>query len=74
MFEAAPRALVNETEASRILDLSVKTLRRWRWAGKPKKMTAQGHLAEIPTRLCFRQSVFTRPRPFADLSPVCVAA
>ena len=28
-------ALVNETEAARILGLSVKTLRRWRWAGKP---------------------------------------
>jgi hypothetical protein len=27
-------ALVNETEAARILDLSVKTLRRWRWARK----------------------------------------
>ena len=31
---AATRALVNETEAARILDVSVKTLRRWRWAGK----------------------------------------
>ena len=30
-----PRAMVNETEAARILGLSVKTLRRWRWAGKP---------------------------------------
>ena len=28
-------ALVNEHEAARILGLSVKTLRRWRWAGKP---------------------------------------
>lgn len=28
-----PRALVNETEAARILNVSVKTLRRWRWAG-----------------------------------------
>lgn len=27
-------ALVNETEAARILGLSVKTLRRWRWAGR----------------------------------------
>jgi hypothetical protein len=26
-------------------------------------MTAQGHLAEFPTRLGFRQSVFTRPSP-----------
>jgi len=28
-------ALINECEAARILGLSVKTLRRWRWAGKP---------------------------------------
>lgn len=28
------RALVTETEAARALGLSVKTLRRWRWAGK----------------------------------------
>jgi predicted site-specific integrase-resolvase len=27
-------ALVNETEAARILGLSVKTLRRWRWVGR----------------------------------------
>jgi len=27
-------ALINETEAARILNLSVKTLRRWRFAGK----------------------------------------
>jgi predicted DNA-binding transcriptional regulator AlpA len=26
--------VVTETEAARILGLSVKTLRRWRWAGK----------------------------------------
>ena len=37
-------------------------------AAKPGKMTAHGHLAEIATRLCFRQSVFTRPRPIADLT------
>ncbi len=30
-----PSALVNEHEAARILGLSVKTLRRWRWAGRP---------------------------------------
>ncbi len=27
-------ALINETEAAAILGLSVKTLRRWRWAGR----------------------------------------
>ena len=31
----SPSALVNETEAARILGLSAKTLRRWRWAGRP---------------------------------------
>ena len=31
----SPPALVNETEAARILNLKVTTLRRWRWAGKP---------------------------------------
>ena len=29
-----PLAMVNEYEAARILGLSVKTLRRWCWAGK----------------------------------------
>ncbi len=29
-----PPALVNEVEAARQLKVSVKTLRRWRWAGK----------------------------------------
>lgn len=34
-FGAAPsEGLVNEHEAARLLGLSVKTLRRWRWAGK----------------------------------------
>jgi len=33
--KSATSHLVNETEAARILGLSVKTLRRWRWAGKP---------------------------------------
>ena len=27
--------LLNEVEAARLLRLSVKTLRRWRWAGNP---------------------------------------
>jgi predicted DNA-binding transcriptional regulator AlpA len=27
--------LINETEAAQKLGLSVKTLRRWRWAGNP---------------------------------------
>ena len=35
-------ALVNETEAARILSLSVKTLRRWRWAGKPPRFLKIG--------------------------------
>ncbi len=30
----SPPALVNEHEAARVLGLSVKTLRRWRWAGR----------------------------------------
>lgn len=34
MFEIqSAQALVNETEAARILNLKVTTLRRWRWAG-----------------------------------------
>ena len=32
---ASPPALVNETGAASILGLSVKTLRKWRWQGKP---------------------------------------
>jgi Helix-turn-helix domain len=32
--EQLSHALVSETEAARLLGLKVKTLRRWRWAGK----------------------------------------
>ena len=35
-------ALINETEAARILDLSVKTLRRWRWAGQGPRFVKVG--------------------------------
>ena len=34
--------LVNEVQAARILGLSVKTLRRWRWAGKPPSFVKIG--------------------------------
>jgi Helix-turn-helix domain len=30
-----PERLINEHAAAQILDVSVKTLRRWRWAGSP---------------------------------------
>jgi hypothetical protein len=32
--EGISQALVDETRAAELLDLRVKTLRRWRWAGK----------------------------------------
>ena len=35
-------ALVDEHQAARILGLSVKTLRRWRWAGKPPNFVKIG--------------------------------
>ena len=34
-FGRAPTQLLNEFEAAERLGLSVKTLRRWRWAGRP---------------------------------------
>lgn len=34
--------LVDEHEAARILRLSVKTLRRWRWAGRPPRFIKIG--------------------------------
>ncbi len=39
---SSPPAMVNEYEAARVLGLSVKTLRRWRWAGKPPKFVKIG--------------------------------
>ncbi len=39
--DTAP-ALVKEHEAARVLGLSVKTLRRWRWAGKPPRFLKIG--------------------------------
>ena len=35
-------ALVNEAEAAHLLSLSVKTLRRWRWAGKGPRFLKLG--------------------------------
>ena len=35
MAHTDPSYLINEHEAARLLGLSVKTLRRWRWAGRP---------------------------------------
>ncbi len=43
MFEIqSTPALVNETEAARILKLQVTTLRRWRWAGKGPRFLKLG--------------------------------
>ncbi len=42
-FGATPsEGLVNEHEAARLLGLSEKTLRRWRWAGKPPRFLKIG--------------------------------
>ena len=42
-FGATPsEGLIDEHEAARILGLSVKTLRRWRWAGKPPRFLKIG--------------------------------
>ncbi len=40
--ENACCVLVNETAAAMILALSVKTLRRWRWAGKGPRFVKIG--------------------------------
>lgn len=42
-INSATSQLINETEAARLLALSVKTLRRWRWAGKgPRFLKIEG--------------------------------
>ncbi len=40
--DTAARALLNETEAARILAMRVTTLRRWRWAGKGPQFVKVG--------------------------------
>jgi hypothetical protein len=35
-------SLVDETKAAQLLDLRVKTLRRWRWAGKGPRFIKLG--------------------------------
>ncbi len=46
------RSLTNEAEAARVLHLSVKTLRRWRWAGKgPRFLKIGGAVRYDPADL-----------------------
>jgi hypothetical protein len=40
--EGISQALVDETRAAQLLDLRVKTLRRWRWAGKGPRFVKLG--------------------------------
>lgn len=40
--EGASQALVDEKRAAQLLDLKVKTLRRWRWAGKGPRFIKLG--------------------------------
>ena len=43
--------LVDEHEAARILSLSVKTLRRWRWAGRPPSFHKLGSAVRYDTEV-----------------------
>jgi hypothetical protein len=40
--ERMSQALLDETRAAELLDLRVKTLRRWRWAGKGPRFVKLG--------------------------------
>ena len=40
--EGTSQPLVDEIKAAQLLDLSVKTLRRWRWAGKGPRFVKLG--------------------------------
>jgi hypothetical protein len=40
--EGISQPLVDETRAAQLLDLRVKTLRRWRWAGKGPRFVKLG--------------------------------
>ena len=40
--EGTSQALVDETRAAQLLDLRVKTLRRWRWAGRGPRFVKLG--------------------------------
>ncbi len=48
--DTAP-ALVKEHEAARVLGLSVKTLRRWRWAGRPPTFVKIGSAVRYDVRV-----------------------
>ena len=51
-FDASPtEPLVNEHEAAKALDVSVKTLRRWRWAGKPPSFVKIGAAVRYEPRI-----------------------
>ena len=40
--DIAAHGLVNEHQAAQVLGLSVKTLRRWRWSGRPPRFVKLG--------------------------------
>ena len=43
------QVLVDETRAAQLLDLRVKTLRRWRWAGKGPRFIKLGSAVRYRT-------------------------
>ncbi len=52
MAHSEPSYVITEHEAARLLGLSVKTLRRWRWAGKPPRFLKIGSAVRYdPTEL-----------------------
>lgn len=62
-------AFVNEQEAAKILGLSVKTLRRWRWAGKPPEFCKFGTAVRYETAYLKAYVAASRRKSTSDPGP-----
>jgi predicted site-specific integrase-resolvase len=64
-----PDRLMDEHAAAQILDVSVKTLRRWRWAGSPLPFVKVGSAVRYSLRDIHAFIAAGKRRSTSDIGP-----